>query len=293
MRAFAAFMALIGAGLVAMAILAYPAWLLVTPHLDVPFHRVASRIGMLTLLIGFVLLARRLGLADRASLGYGRPRRAFLREMAVAFALGVALMLPVVGLMLALDLRVARPGLALDASALALLAVDGITSGIAVALIEETFLRGAMFTGIQRESGTRLAVVLTALVYSATHFIGRYRIPAAEVDAGSGLELLGGALQAFANFSGIADAFLCLFAVGVLLGLVRARTGDIAACIGLHAGWVFVIAFLRKTSTRDESSELAFLLSRFDGVVGWLVLAWTLVIGAALVRVYRRRAEDM
>src|SRR5256886_14931748 len=48
------------------------------------------------------LIARHLRLADRTSLGYGLPRRAFLREMSLALILGVASMLAVGGLMSAL-----------------------------------------------------------------------------------------------------------------------------------------------------------------------------------------------
>ena len=289
MRAFAWFFGLILLGLAGIAAFAWPLYELVTPAIDAPFHRVASRTGMLILLIGFIVVARRLALSDRASLGYGLPRARFFAEAGIGLALGVATMLPIVAIMIALDLRVLRDGVTLDLATFANLAIKGLTSGIAVALIEETFLRGAMHSGIQRESGARLAVLLTALVYSATHFIGKYRIPADQVGPGSGLELLAGSLAKFADPMAMADAFLCLFAVGVLLGMVRALTGNIAACIGLHAGWVWVITFVRETSLRDESSPLAFLLSTFDGMVGWLVLGWTLVIGAALWWFYRRR----
>jgi hypothetical protein len=289
MRAFAWFVGLILLGLAGIAAFAWPLYELVTPAIDAPFHRVASRTGMLILLIGFIVIARRLALSDRTSLGYGLPRGRFFTEAGVGLALGVATMLPIVAIMIALDLRVLREGVTLDLATFADLAMQGLMSGIAVALIEETFLRGAMHTGIQRQSGARLAVLLTALVYSWTHFIGKYRIPADEVGPGSGLELLAGSLAKFGDPASIADAFLCLFAVGVLLGMVRTLTGNIAACIGLHAGWVWVITFVRETSVRDESSPLAFLLSTFDGMVGWLVLGWTLVIGGALWWFYRRR----
>jgi hypothetical protein len=291
MRSFAWFFGLILLGLAGIATLAWPLYELVTPTIDAPFHRVASRTGMLILLIGFIIVARRLALSDRASLGYGLPRRQFFAEAGIGLALGVATMLPIVLVMIALDLRVLREGVVLDVATFANLALKGLTSGIAVALIEETFLRGAMHSGIQRESGARLAVLLTALVYSATHFIGKYRIPADQVGPGSGLELLAGSLSKFGDPAAIADAFLCLFAVGVLLGMVRTLTGNIAACIGLHAGWVWVITFVRETSLRDETSPLAFLLSTFDGMVGWLVLGWTLVIGGALWWFYQRRGR--
>lgn len=287
MKALAWFLGLIAAGLAAIALLAYPAWRLVDPVLDVPFHRVANRVGMLALAVGFVLLARRLGLADRTSLGYGLPRRRFLVEAGIGVALGVATMLPVILLLFALGLRDLKP--AAPGPGIATLALAGLGSGLVVALIEETFLRGAMYTGIARQSGARAAILATALIYAATHFIGRYKIPAADVDALSGFALLGGAFRSFAQPLGIADAFLCLTGVGALLGLVRRYTGNIAACIGLHAGWVCVISVVREISTRHPGHAYDGLVSGYDGVIGWLVLAWIPVIGYALVRFYARR----
>src|SRR5258708_13944233 len=93
MRAFAWFLALMALALAAIAVFSYPAWMLLHPYFDFPFHRVGERIGMLALLVGFLLVARHLRLADRVSLGYGLARRAFLREMSLALALGVASML--------------------------------------------------------------------------------------------------------------------------------------------------------------------------------------------------------
>jgi len=86
MRTFFWFLGLLAAAFAAMALFAYPAWLLLHPHFDFPFHRIAARVGMLALLIGFVSVARRLGLADRASLGYGIARTVFLRELLRALA---------------------------------------------------------------------------------------------------------------------------------------------------------------------------------------------------------------
>jgi membrane protease YdiL (CAAX protease family) len=289
MRAFASFLGLFLVAFVVVALCTYPAWLLLHPHFDFPFHRIGERIGMLGLLVGFVLVARRLGLADRASLGYGAPRREFVREMSIGLGLGAATMLAVVGIMAALGLLEWRSGAELGAGALAQLVVARLVSGLAVAFIEETFLRGAMFTGIQREAGTRAAIVLTAVLYSATHFFGKFRIPPELVTAWSGVDLLAGTLHSFANPLGMIDAFLCLAAVGVVLAVVRAVTGNIAACLGLHAGWVWVMLVAHELSEPVEASPLRFLLSRFDGFVGWLVLAWTVVMGIGLWGFYSRR----
>jgi uncharacterized protein len=290
MRTFFWFLGLLAMAFAAMALFAYPAWLLLHPHFDFPFHRIASRVGMLALLIGFVSVARRLRLSDRTSLGYGIGRRAFLREFLLALALGVVLMLAVVAAMFGLGLRTWQPGLDLHAAFLASVAAKTLGSALTVALIEETFLRGAMFSGIARESGTRAAIVLTALIYAATHFIARYHIPAELVVPTSGLAMVKGSLQAFADPLAIADAYLALFAVGVLLAAVRAATGHIAACIGLHAGWVWIMLLATATSRPDTTRRMSFLLSGFDGFVGWLVLAWILVIGWPLYQFYVRRA---
>ena len=291
MRTFAWFLGLILLGLASIAVFAYPAWLLLHPHFEFPFHRIGERIGMLALCLGFLLTARRLGLRDRTSLGYGLTRLQFLREASIGLALGVASMSAVVGLMTALGLLDWTEAAGFTAAALAKLVVLRLLSGLAVAFIEETFLRGAMHTGIERESGSRAAVILTAIVYSATHFFASFRIPAEQVSAWSGFDLLAGTLHLFAHPLGIADAFLCLFAVGVVLGTIRHTTGNIAACIGLHAGWVWVMLIAHDMSRPLWAAPLSFLLSRFDGFVGWLVLAWTILLGFGLRRFYMQRVH--
>jgi uncharacterized protein len=293
MRAFVWFLGLMVVALAAIALFTWPAWLLLHPHFDFPFHRIGERIGMLALLLGFVAVARRLGVADRASLGYGLPRRAFVRELCLALALGVASMLAVVGMMSALGLLAwTRPDGFTAVALLRLIALRAL-SGLAVGFIEETFLRGAMHTAIARESGTRAAVLLTALVYAATHFFASYHIAPAQVTPHSGLDLLAGTLHAFARPGGILDAFLALAAVGVVLGLVRAATGNIAACIGLHAGWVWVMLVTHELARAVSGAPLGFLLSRFDGFVGWLVLGWTVLLAVPLWRFYVTRTARL
>lgn len=289
MRAFAWFLLLIALSLAAMAALTYPAWLLLHPHFDFPFHRIGERIGMLAFLVGFLLVARRLRLADRASLGFAAPRAVFLRELAIGLALGVITMAGVAASMAALGLLDFHPAAGYGAGVLAALVAKRLASGLAVALIEETALRGAMFSGIRRESGTTAAVVLTSLVYSATHFLGSFHIPAAQVSSWSGVALLHGTLQSFDHPLGIVDAFLCLTAVGVVLALVRSITGNIAAGMGLHAGWVWVMLVVHGLAQPNRNTALAFLLSRHDGFTGWLVLGWTMVLGIGLWRFYVRR----
>ena len=293
MRAFAWFLLLIAVSLAAMAALTYPAWVLLHPHFDFPFHRIGERIGMVAFLVGFLLVARRLGLADRASLGFAAPRGLFGRELALGLALGVITMAGVAASMAALGLLDFRQAATYGAGPLAALIAKRLASGVAVALIEETALRGAMFTGIQRESGTLAAIVLTSIVYSWTHFLGSFHIPAAQVSAWSGVALLQGTLHSFDHPLRVADAFLCLTAVGVVLALVRSITGNIAAGMGLHAGWVWVMLVAHGLSRPNRASPLGFLVGRHDGFTGWLVLGWTVVLGIGLSWFYGRRRKDL
>ena len=80
--------------------------------------------------------------------------------------------------------------------------------------------------------------------------------------------------------------------VGMLLGVTRHLTGNVAACIGLHASWVAIITVVRETSARRESGPVAWLMSDYDGFIGWMVLAWTFAIGWALWWWYGRKPAN-
>ena len=292
MRSFAVFVGLIVVALVAIPALGYPAWALTQSlGFDFKFSRVAARVATLVLAVGFVLVARRLRVADRVSLGYNLPARAFLAELAAALLLGAILMLPAVLTMAALDMRVLRPDFSFDAGTLGTIILAGALSGMVVGVTEETFMRGAMQTAITRESGAWQAIALTAPLYAATHFFSRFKVAPADVHYGTGLHLLQATLASFMHPLTILDAFLCLTAVGAILGMVRALTGNIAACIGLHASWVAIIYIVRETSKPNPSSPAYWLMSDFDGFIGWMVLGWTVLIAWALYWWYGPRRQ--
>jgi membrane protease YdiL (CAAX protease family) len=289
MRALSYFAGLVVAALGLVAIATEPAWLLVNHFAHVPFHRVGNRIAMLGLAIGLLVVARRLAVNNRAAMGYGVRRGVFLAELLRGLALGVLFMLPLAGLMVALGLRDVNAGLTLGVAGKALLV--GLGSGLVVAFIEESFLRGAMYTAVARESGVVVAVLSTAILYAAVHFFARFRIEDASVTLLSGLDLLRGSLGELARPRAIADAYLCLAAVGVLLAMLRAITGHIGAGIGLHAGWVGVMLAALRLTHVDRAAPHAQLLSQHDGFVGWLTLAWTVIAAVPLLLYYGRRSR--
>ena len=289
MRSFLLFVALLAASLILAAAVTYPAWLLVSTISVEPVHRVMNRVAMLLALVGLVYMTRRLGLSDRVSLGYGLPRREFIGQLIIGWVCGVGLMAPLVVLLIGLHIRQMSP--AFDDSLIALIA-GGIFSGLVVAFIEETFFRGVLFTAIARTSGVAAALLAPSLLYASLHFLGgKLRLPAHEVSWLDGFTVLGRLFERYAEPLTFIDSFIALLLLGVLLSLVRLRTGAIAGCIGLHAAGVASIAVLRELTLVDRSAPLAALVGQYDGVIGWAAIVWFAVIGAAYVLLSRRFAR--
>jgi membrane protease YdiL (CAAX protease family) len=284
-RTFALFVALLAASLIAAAALTYPAWLLVGAVSVEPVHRVMNRLAMLIALLGLIVLTRRLRLSHSSALGYGLSRGAFLRQLGLGWAAGVGLMLPLVALLLAFDVRQIKPGLDGDLPPMIL---QGLLSGLAVAFIEETFFRGVLFTAVARTSGARAAIIAPSLLYAALHFLGgKLRVPAADVSWEHGFLVLSRLFERYAQPLAFIDSFLALVMLGVLLAVVRLRTGAIAACIGLHAAGVCTIFILRDTTVVNGGAQLAGIVGSYDGVIGWAALAWFAVLVVAYSQLYQ------
>jgi len=291
MRATLAFLAVIFGTLLLAALLAYPVWLAV--HAIVPewlFHRIVGRLWQLLLLIGLLVALRRLALRGREDWGWGLPRPVFLRQAGAGLAIGIATMLPMTIAMFALGILRLRPefGMAMLLHAI----VGGLLTGLVVSIVEETFFRGLMYRAVHRESGFVAAAWTTSIVYAAIHFFARTSIPADAVALDSGLKLLGDALDNFSNPLPVLDSFATLVMVGLLLAFVRRRTGAIAAGLGLHVGWVFVIKATIATTRVNADAPASFLVGSFDGYTGWLVAAWAAVlIAVAWSRGWLRPAD--
>jgi hypothetical protein len=283
MRAFASFLASLVAAAVIGAALAYPAFELTSHLAPWAFHRVASRITMLVLAVELVWLCRRLGLRTRRDAGYGLPWRQFLKVSVSSGLVGIATASLGAAFLLTSHLRVWTNSPYLDSVAgWSHLLLIGLGSGIAVALIEETVMRGAMHSAIERESGSLAAVLLTAPLFAVLHFFARATIPADQVHWLSGFDLLGRFFEPLSHPALVFDAFLAWLAVGLVLSLTRVLTGNIAVAIGLHAGWVVVLRILQETTARGGGVEYSVWVGRFDGLLGLWLLPWGAGIGVLL-----------
>lgn len=272
LRTTAVFFAYLFCCLLLAALLTYP--LMQTGWVDYEPQRVMGRLAQLFILLGLWPFLKWCHLDRPAALGFGIPRRAFVRSIILGWALGVLILLLLIAALLVLGIRV--PDMPEQHWLLVLLQKSAgvLISGLLIGLLEETFFRGALFGAIRQRDGLRSAVVWSALLYALLHFMKPHALPEGVVFDWSGtwsmfIHVFTGVVQ-WRHLSSI----VALFMVGVFLALVRQRTGHIGWDIGLHAGWVFVIQVSRRFTDGDDNAALAFLTGDYDGVIGWLAAVW-------------------
>jgi hypothetical protein len=243
-------------------------------------HRVMGRLAEVFILLGLWPFLKSMGLGHRQALGYGTARPLFLRALGQGWVAGLAILLVLALALLALGVRVPA---SLDGGwpgGLAKKILSALVGGLLIGFLEETFFRGALYAAIRRRGGIASAVFWTAFLYALLHFMKPRSLPDEIAFDWAGAwrmfaETFTNALQ-WKNL----DSMSALALAGVFLALVRERTGHIGWCIGLHAGWVFVIQVTRYLTVGNDASPYAFLTGGYDGVIGWLAVGW---IGALAV----------
>jgi uncharacterized protein len=278
-RAFAWFLGILVAAGLAAAVIAYPVFELTSRIAPWPFHRVYGRIAMLAAAGALVYFSRRFGVANRRDLGYGLPWGRFW-SLAAAFG-GIGIVTAIAGAVFLLlrGIRVvADPASLASPVHLAHLGLVALSSGVAVALIEETVMRGALHSAIARESGELAALWLIAPLFAVLHFFAKTHIDAPGWM--SGFDLLSRSFAPLADPGAVLDSFLAWMAVSLVLSLTRILTGNIAVAIGLHAGWVVVLRLLQE-ATGSGTTHSAWV-GRFDGLLGYWLLPWGAAIALAL-----------
>lgn len=263
------FIIYLGVALLLTALLYYPVFQAVDAIWEVRPDRVFYRLAMLIAVLGFWPFIKLLGINNRYALGYSLDRRRFLQTFSRGLGIGVIIMTVHAVLLVLLGARVPEPGDILF-SDLSTALLAGLLSGIVVAFIEESFFRGAMQYHMRRRSPMLSVAISTALLYAAVHFI-HPPIPAEGtiITWNSGWEMLVGMFHQYDDFAGFADSFIALFAAGLLLSLVRERTGNIALCIGIHAGWVLTIKLAKEVTNAATDAPAAFLIGSYDNIIGW------------------------
>jgi len=278
------FLIYLGLALLLTALLYYPVYQALDAIWEIRPDRVFYRLAMIIAALGFWPFLKLLGINNRYALGFSLNRRHFLQTLSMGLGIGVAIMTVHAIVLVVFGARVLEPGdIHFNSVLYALL--YGLLSGILVAFIEESFFRGAMQYQMRRNTSLPATVFMTNLLYAAVHFT-RPPIPAEGIIIGwnSGWEMLAGMFHQFEDFAGIADSYIALFAAGLLLSLVRERSGNIALCIGIHAGWVLIIKLTREVTDAASNTPAAMLIGSYDNIIGW---AATAVLGLVTLWYWR------
>jgi uncharacterized protein len=282
MRAFAWFLGAILLAGIFTACVAYPAYELTTHFASFAFHRVGGRIALLVLVAELVWVCRHLQLYSRRDYGYGLAWREFVPRSLLWGVIGMLTAGAGAAFLLLTGLRIEDPAFVPTALSVTRIFAVALSSGLAVALIEETLMRGAMHSAIERESGPWAAALLTAPLFAVLHLYAKVRIPAEELGWHSGFDLLIRSFAPLGHLSLVYDSLLSWLIVGLILSLTRVLTGNIAAAIGLHAGWVVVLRMLQEATVRGTTPQFSLWVGRFDGLLGLWLVPWGLIILAAL-----------
>jgi membrane protease YdiL (CAAX protease family) len=263
------FIAYLAAAFLLSALLFFPVFQAINAFWEIRPDRVFYRLAMILAMLGFLPFLKLLAINNRNAMGYALHRVQYLRVFAAGLGIGVMIMSIHAVLLLLLAVRVPLSG-GISFSDLLASLLTGLFSAVLVALIEETFFRGAMQGHMRRHSRLLTTLLVTSALYAAVHFI-RPPVAAASdsIDWSSGFEMLAGMLYQYQNVTVIADSFVALFFAGLFLGLVRERTGNIALCTGIHAGWVLMIKLASSVTDVDNQSPLAFLVGGYDNMIGW------------------------
>jgi membrane protease YdiL (CAAX protease family) len=262
------------------ALLSYP--LKATGWIDQAPHRVMGRLTQVFILAGLWPLLKVMRLDSRAALGYGAAQDRFIQALWRGWLLGITILAVLALTELLLGVRVAavaRGGW----EGLVSKSLQALIGGILVGFLEETFFRGALFTAIRRKGSLAAAVLWTSGLYALLHFLKPSSLPhGVAFDWAGSWQMFTGVFTGAFHLSNL-DSMTALVLVGVFLALVRERTGHIGWCIGLHAGWVFVIQVTRYLTNGDSASPYAFLVGSYDGMIGWLAAGWIGLLAVAFL----------
>ncbi len=276
MRTLLVFLLLLAAALLLGAVANYP----MTVWLDgrAEPHQISNTLAKLAAVPLVALAAWYLGVGCWRAIGYNLPAAAFWRELAWGWLAGVAMMVPLLGLLLLVGVRVLRP---LDGElweTVLRAALVGLVAGLIVAVVEETFIRGVIYSSMRREAGVLFSVVVSSLYFAGLHFISPPPLAESEYGVWQGLTMLADSFTAFYAPWAIVDAFIALTMAGVLLALVREVRGGLAFVIGMHAGWVVVIKVGKSASDVDVHSPWLWGIGSYDEVSGWISVLWVVLL---------------
>ena len=235
------------------------------------FARLYDRVFEVLLVAAVVIAWQRLDLGDARQLGLARPR--WFAEL--GRGLGVGLAGVGVALLVCMLAGGVVPELRFAAAKTLRKALLGCAAAIAIGTGEELLFRGVLLHRMARDVGRVAAVILTALVYAAVHAVRTRAARGATVTFWSGLDRSAALLTPLLERQAL-PGIVGLVGLGLLLAVVRLRTGSLWVSIGIHTAWVAVFRVGRLFFAMGH--EPAWLVGPgwpplVGGAAGWVAIA--------------------
>ena len=251
-----------------------------------PFHRFVNRSLLVLALAGIWPLMRALGMCSWRNLGWVSPRGQGARIVS-GFGVGFVSL----GVLAAVALLGGGWGFQADLSEshLAVKLLGAALSAVVVAMLEETFFRGAVMGALRRAHPVPVAIILSSAIYALLHFFRRPEAPS-EVHWFTGLALLPQMMRGFLDGPALVPGFFNLTLAGILLALAYQRTGNLYFSMGLHGGWVFWLKFCSAVAVARPGANVWLWGTPGRLIDGWLAL---LVLAAVVVAVRRLRLTEV
>lgn len=222
--------------------------------LEKGFPKTFDRLRWIPLIILTPIIMHRVGMLSWKGLGFGWHGKQSLQGIAGWWLVGiVTLIVAAIGQATFTSLTW-RPDATLDR--LFVVALTAALSGIILGLLEEAILRGFLLRAFYTAMHPVLAVVLSAAFFAAVHFKDFAYDNTAEVTIASGLIVAWLTATSIFHTFELAN-FINLFLVGFALNLLFLRTRSLWPCVGLHAGWVWVLKVYKECVWADPEESLA------------------------------------
>jgi uncharacterized protein len=164
--------------------------------------------------------------------------------------------------------------------------VSRTISAWVVAVIEESFFRGALLGVLRRHLPWPKALAFVSVFFGCLHFVRppKHFAPMGEITVWSGFELLPQLLWQWGNPRLVVGGLLTLILVGAILGYSVIKTRSLYFAVGLHAGWVMALKIFDHLAKRKMKVSFWFGRDLVTGLGPVLMLGLTFAVVALVLR---------
>ena len=246
--------------------------------------KIARRVFMIALLMGFAFQFRSLSLPAPTQAGYVLHSGA-LKNLILGIVIGFISLLGISILQLYAGYRYYCNDNTLT-DWLWRLTYSALAATL-IACLEEYIFRGVLLRALRQRFRVAPAIIISSLIFGSLHF---FTGKSSAVYDYASVRWFHGFLAARDSIVGMIGeldpiAFTGIFLVGLVLCIATTRTGSLYLSTGLHFGWVYYIKTLGRTFNYTEARNSLFGGGQvYDGLVGPIGLLLLIPVILILIR---------